>query len=89
MVNLRAEHGVYLAVGGVLVAFLTFLFYMGPFGWIIGVLIFFAIIKLTEWSGVFQETDPQPKISCPGCGARNSTERVTCCYCNRPLTDSK
>ncbi|WP_435151869.1 zinc-ribbon domain-containing protein [Haladaptatus sp. DFWS20] len=85
--NLRAEHGVYLAVWLVVIAFLVMFFYMGPFGWIIGILVFLAVLKLADLSGFFQGTPSEPKRSCPACGARNPAARTDCHYCDTSLTE--
>ncbi|WP_227375649.1 zinc ribbon domain-containing protein [Haladaptatus halobius] len=84
--NLRAEHGVYLAVWLVVIAFLVIFFYMGPFGWNIGIFVLLAVLKLADLSGFFQGTPSEPKRSCSECGARNPADRTACHYCDEPLT---
>ncbi len=87
--NLRAEHGVYLALGFVVVAFLVLFFFMGPLGWILDVLFLLAVFKLAGWSGFFRATPSQSKRNCPDCGARNSVDDASCSYCGEPLTDAR
>ena len=86
--NLRAEHGIYLAVWLVVIAFLVMFFYMGPVGWVIGIFVFLGVLKFSQWSGIFEGTPSEPKRSCPKCGARNSTDRTACYYCNESLPDT-
>ena len=46
--NLRMEHGVYLALAFVGVVFFILLSFMGPVGWIFDVLFVLAVLKLAE-----------------------------------------
>ncbi len=59
--NLRAEHGVYLALAAVVVgAFFVLFAFMGPIGWILDVLLVLAVLKLAGWSGLFDATTAEP-----------------------------
>ena len=85
--NLRAEHGVYLALAVVVGVFFVLFAFMGPVGWILDVLLVLAVLKLAGWSGLFDATPAEQKRNCPECGARNSVNDAFCGYCGRSMAD--
>jgi len=86
---MQAEHGVYLAFAVVVGAFFVLFAFMGPVGWILDVLLVFAVIKLAGWSGLFGSASVQEKRNCPECGARNPIDRPACEYCAEPLSEGR
>ncbi|WP_433625004.1 zinc ribbon domain-containing protein [Halomicrococcus sp. NG-SE-24] len=86
--RIEAEQVVALAVWLVVAAFLAVLFYMGPVGWVVGVLVFLGALKFTDLSDVFDGEPQREKVNCPACGARNRVDDPTCEYCGHRLAAS-
>ena len=85
----RTESVVYVALGALLLAFVGFLFLLGPIGWVLAAFLLAAGYVLAKWSGLVGGGESTtPKVSCPGCGARNDADRGTCHHCGEPLPES-
>ncbi|WP_158056572.1 zinc ribbon domain-containing protein [Halorussus halophilus] len=74
----------YLLVGIAAFFGAIILFSLGPLGWLVGGLIIVA--WLVRGSSSNSDTTTPDKTNCPECGARNSTDRSDCEYCDAPLS---